>query len=54
MLECFQTGLSWAIILRKREQFRRAFEGWDPERVAAYGPADVARLLADPGIVRNS
>jgi DNA-3-methyladenine glycosylase I len=53
MLECFQAGLSWAIILRKREQFRRAFEGWDPERVAAYGPADVARLLADPGIVRN-
>lgn len=53
MLECFQTGLSWATILRKREHFKRAFDGWDPERVAVYGPDDVARLLADPGIVRN-
>lgn len=53
MLECFQAGLSWATILRKREAFARAFDGWDPERVAAYGEADVARLLADAGIVRN-
>lgn len=53
MLECFQAGLSWATILRKREHFRRAFDGWDPGRIAAYGEAEVARLLADPGIVRN-
>src|SRR4051794_1811782 len=53
MLEGFQAGLSWATILRKREHFRRAFDGWEPERVAAYGDAEVARLLADPGIVRN-
>lgn len=53
LLECFQAGLSWSTILRKREHFRRAFDGWDPERIAAYGDAEVARLLADPGIVRN-
>ena len=53
MLEAFQAGLSWATILRKREQFRRAFDGWAPESVAAYGEEEVARLLADPGIVRN-
>jgi DNA-3-methyladenine glycosylase I len=53
MLEGFQAGLSWLTILRKREHFRRAFDAWDPERVAAYGDAEVARLLADPGIVRN-
>jgi DNA-3-methyladenine glycosylase I len=53
MLDCFQAGLSWAIILRKRPHFFRAFDGWQAERVAAYGPEDVARLLADPGIVRN-
>ncbi len=53
LLEGFQAGLSWITILRKREGFRRAFEGFDPERIAAYGPADEARLLADPGIVRN-
>jgi DNA-3-methyladenine glycosylase I len=52
-LEAFQSGLSWAIILRKREGFRAAFDGFDPEVVAAYGPADVDRLLADAGIVRN-
>ena len=52
-LEAFQSGLSWAIILRKREGFRSAFDGFDPEVVAAYGPADVERLLADAGIVRN-
>lgn len=53
MLECFQAGLSWQTILRKRENFHHAFDGWDPDRVAAYGPDDVARLLADAGIVRN-
>ncbi len=53
MLDGFQAGLSWEIILNKREGFARAFEGWQPERIAAYGEEDVARLLADPGIVRN-
>lgn len=52
-LEAFQSGLSWLTILRKREGFRRAFAGFDPQRVAAFDDADVARLLADPGIVRN-
>ena len=52
-LEAFQSGLSWLTILRKRESFRAAFSGFDIEAVAAFGPADVARLLADPGIVRN-
>ena len=53
MLEGFQAGLSWSTILRKRENFFRAFDGWDAERIAAYGPDDLARLMADPGIVRN-
>ena len=52
-LEGFQAGLSWITILRKREAFRAAFEGFVPERVAGFGPDDVARLMADPGIVRN-
>jgi DNA-3-methyladenine glycosylase I len=52
-LEGFQSGLSWLTILRKRESFRAAFAGFDPERVAAFGPTDVERLLADAGIVRN-
>lgn len=52
-LEAFQSGLSWLIILRKRENFRRAFAGFDIETVAHYTDADVQRLLADPGIVRN-
>lgn len=52
MLEGFQAGLSWAIILRKREGFRRAFAAFDPVRVAAFDESDVARLMADPGIVR--
>ena len=52
-LEAFQSGLSWLIILRKRENFRAAFAGFDPRAVAAFGPRDEARLLADPGIVRN-
>lgn len=53
LLEGFQAGLSWRTILHKRENFRHAFDGFDPERIAAYGPNDLARLLADPGIVRN-
>ena len=52
-LEGFQSGLSWLTILRKRENFRAAFAGFDLATVAAFGDADVARLLADPGIVRN-
>jgi DNA-3-methyladenine glycosylase I len=52
-LEGFQSGLSWLTILRKRENFRRAFAGFDIEKVARYTDADVARLMADAGIVRN-
>jgi DNA-3-methyladenine glycosylase I len=52
-LEAFQSGLSWLIILRKRENFRRAFAGFDIETVAGYADADVQRLMADKGIVRN-
>ena len=52
-LEGFQAGLSWSTILRKREAFRTAFRGFDPAVVAAFGPADRDRLLADAGIVRN-
>ena len=52
-LEGFQSGLSWLTILRKRENFRAAFGGFDLETVAGFGPADVTRLLGDAGIVRN-
>jgi DNA-3-methyladenine glycosylase I len=52
-LEAFQSGLSWLIILRKRDGFRRAFAGFDPAAVAAFGDGRVAELLADTGIVRN-
>lgn len=52
-LEAFQSGLSWLVILRKREAFRAAFAEFRIERVARYGDAEVARLLEDPGIVRN-
>lgn len=52
-LEAFQSGLSWITILRKREGFRAAFAGFDPEKVASYGPPDVERLLGDAAIVRN-
>jgi DNA-3-methyladenine glycosylase I len=52
-LEGFQSGLSWLTILRKRENFRRAFCGFDMAAVASFGPDDEARLLADAGIVRN-
>jgi DNA-3-methyladenine glycosylase I len=53
VLEGAQAGLSWLTILRKREGYRRAFAGFDPPTVAAFGDADAERLLADPGIVRN-
>src|SRR5439155_2274756 len=52
-LEAFQSGLSWLTILRKREHFRAAFAGFEIERVARFDDADVARLMADAGIVRN-
>jgi DNA-3-methyladenine glycosylase I len=52
-LEGFQSGLSWLIILRKRPAFRAAFSGFDPAAVARFDEADIARLLADTGIVRN-
>jgi len=52
-LEAFQSGLSWLIILRKREYFRAAFDRFDPAAVASYDDRDVQRLLGDPGIVRN-
>jgi DNA-3-methyladenine glycosylase I len=52
-LEAFQSGLAWITILRKREGFRTAFAGFDIARVAEFGEADVARLMADTGIVRN-
>lgn len=53
MLEAFQSGLSWLTILRKREAFRAAFASFDPDAVAGFGDDDVARLMADAGIVRN-
>jgi DNA-3-methyladenine glycosylase I len=52
-LEGFQSGLSWLTILRKRENFRAAFAGFEPDRVAEFGESDVERLLADAGIVRH-
>jgi DNA-3-methyladenine glycosylase I len=52
-LEAFQSGLSWLIILRKRENFRRAFDGFDVERIARYTDSDIIRLMGDTGIVRN-
>lgn len=53
ILEGAQAGLSWITVLRKRESYRRAFDRFDPVKIARYGAKDVARLLADPGIVRN-
>jgi DNA-3-methyladenine glycosylase I len=53
VLEGAQAGLSWSTILHRRDGYRRAFGGFDPERVAEYGPDDEARLLADTGIIRN-
>jgi DNA-3-methyladenine glycosylase I len=52
-LEGFQSGLSWLTILRRREGFRAAFGGFDPVKVAAFGPSEVERLLRDPGIIRH-
>lgn len=54
ILDIFQAGLSWRTILYRRQAFRRAFHGFDPERMARYRAGDRARLLADPGIVRNA
>ena len=53
VLDGFQAGLSWITILRKRENFRRAFEGFHPERVARFGARDIARLMNDAGIIRS-
>ncbi len=53
VLDGFQAGLSWRTILHKREAFRRAFDGFEPERVAAFGEDDIARLLSDKSIVRS-
>src|SRR3982074_2947687 len=53
MLDGFQAGLSWSIILRKRAAFRRAFKSFDPKKVARFEATDIARLLQDPGIVRS-
>lgn len=54
VLDGFQAGLAWITILRKREAFRAAFDDFDPEKVARYGEAERARLMADPGIVRSN
>ena len=54
VLDGFQAGLAWITILRKREAFRAAFDNFDPEKVALYGEADRARLMADAGIVRSN
>ena len=53
LLDGFQAGLSWITILKKRDNFRRAFHGFDPERMARYRSRDIERLMADKGIVRN-
>jgi DNA-3-methyladenine glycosylase I len=53
ILDGFQAGLSWITILRKRDAFRRAFDGFDPQVIAGYGPEKIAALMADAGIVRN-
>lgn len=52
-LEGAQAGLSWRTILNKRESYRAAFSNWDARKIAKYGEKDVARLMGDPGIVRN-
>jgi DNA-3-methyladenine glycosylase I len=53
VLDGFQAGLSWITILRKRENFRRAFDGFEPEKIARYAPRKIERLMQDAGIVRN-
>ena len=54
LMEIFQAGLSWRTILHRREGFRKAFAGFDPKKVAAFGEKDVRRLLKDEGIIRNN
>lgn len=53
MLDCFQAGLAWITVLRKREAFRKAFKGFDPKLVAKFGEKDIERLLKDQGIIRS-
>lgn len=53
MLECFQAGLAWSTILKRRATFYTAFDGWDAETIARYGDDDVSRLMANSGIIRN-
>jgi DNA-3-methyladenine glycosylase I len=52
-LEGFQSGLSWSVVLKKRESFRHAFAQWDANRIAQFNERDITRLLSDPGIIRN-
>ena len=53
MLEGFQAGLAWIVVLRKREEFRKAFRGFDPKKVARFGEKDVEKMLENPGIIRS-
>ncbi len=53
MLECNQAGLSWSTILKKRETFHHAYDGWDAQKIVSYGDDDIARLLENPGVIRN-
>lgn len=53
LLDAFQAGVSWSIVLNKRDNFRRAFDGFDPAAIARYGPPKIRALLADAGIIRN-
>ncbi len=53
ILEGAQAGLSWSTVLRKRENYRRAFAGFDPKKIASFSSKDVSRLLSDPGVIRN-
>lgn len=53
VLDAFQAGLSWWLILERREMFREAFDGFDPKKIAAYGTSDVERLMVAPGVVKN-
>lgn len=52
LLEAFQAGLSWHVVLSKRENFRQAFDGFDPHKIAAYGEDKIEKLLSDPGLIR--
>src|SRR5271168_322300 len=53
MLEGFQAGLAWIVVLRKRDSFRRAFASFEPRKIARFNQADIGRLVADPGIIRS-